>query len=74
MVPKEYHEFLNVFSEEKAARFPESKPWDHKIDMKEGFEPKAFKNYCYISVTHVNSISISVYHVTICQQTLFRGA
>ena len=25
MVPKEYHEFLNVFSEEKAARFPESK-------------------------------------------------
>ena len=31
MVPKE---FLNVFSEEKAARFPESKEWDHKIDMK----------------------------------------
>ena len=45
MVPKEYHEFLNVFSEEKAARFPESKEWDHKIDMKEGFEPKSFKNY-----------------------------
>ena len=45
MVPKEYHEFLDVFSEEKAVRFPESKPWDHKIDMKEGFEPKSFKNY-----------------------------
>ena len=45
MVPKEYHEFLNVFSEEKAARFPESKEWDHKIDMKEGFKPKSFKNY-----------------------------
>ena len=45
MVPKEYHEFLNVFSEEKAARFLESKEWDHKIDMKEGFEPKSFKNY-----------------------------
>ena len=45
MVPKEYHEFLNVFSEEKAARFPKSKEWDHKIDMKEGFEPKSFKNY-----------------------------
>ena len=45
MVPKEYHEFLNVFSEEKAARFPESKEWDHKIDMKEGFELKSFKNY-----------------------------
>ena len=26
-------------------RFPESRKWDHKIDMKEGFEPKAFKNY-----------------------------
>ena len=45
MVPKEYHEFLDVFNKEKAARFPESKPWDHKIDMKEGFEPKSFKNY-----------------------------
>ena len=45
MVPKEYHEFLNVFSEEKAARFPESKEWNHKIDMKEGFKPKSFNNY-----------------------------
>ena len=43
MVPKEYHEFLDVG--EKAARFPESKAWDHKINMKEGFEPKSFKNY-----------------------------
>ena len=40
MVPKEYHEFFTVFSKEKAARFLESKEWDHKIDMKEGFEPK----------------------------------
>ena len=45
LVPKEYHEYLDVFNEEKAARFPESKPWDHKIGMKEGFEPKSFKNY-----------------------------
>ena len=30
--------------------------------------------YCYVSVTHVNSVSISVYHVTICQQTLFWDA
>ena len=44
-VPKEYHEYLDVFSEEKAAQFPESKLWDHKIKMKEGFEPKSFKNY-----------------------------
>ena len=33
------------FNEEKAAQFPESKSWDHKIKMKEGFEPKSFKNY-----------------------------
>jgi hypothetical protein len=25
--------------------FPESRPWDHKIEIKEGFEPKSFKNY-----------------------------
>jgi hypothetical protein len=44
LVP-EYHEYLDIFSEEKAHRFPESRPWDHKIEMKEGFEPKSFKNY-----------------------------
>jgi hypothetical protein len=36
---------LDIFSEEKAHRFPKSRPWDHKIEMKEGFEPKLFKNY-----------------------------
>ena len=45
LVPLEYHEFLDVFDEDKANRFPESQRWDHKIDMKEGFKPKAFKNY-----------------------------
>ena len=34
LVPPEYHEFLDVFDEEKANRFPESHKWDHKIDMK----------------------------------------
>jgi hypothetical protein len=45
LVPVEYHEYLDIFSEEKAHRFSESRPWDHKIEMKEGFEPKSFKNY-----------------------------
>ena len=45
LVPKEYHRYLDVFSEEKAAQFPKSKPWDHKIEIKEGFEPKLFNNY-----------------------------
>jgi hypothetical protein len=37
LVLAEYHEYLNIFSEEKAHRFPESRPWDHKIKIKEGF-------------------------------------
>jgi hypothetical protein len=45
LVPKEYHEFLDVFDEVKADRFPQSRPWDHKIEMKPGFEPKVFKAY-----------------------------
>jgi hypothetical protein len=45
LVPAEYHKYLDIFSEEKAHRFPKSRPWNHKIKMKEGFEPKSFKNY-----------------------------
>ena len=45
IVPRDLHEYLDVFNDEKANRFPESKIWDHKIEMKEGFEPKSFKNY-----------------------------
>jgi hypothetical protein len=45
LVLTEYHKYLDIFSEEKAHRFPKSRPWDHKIKMKEGFEPKLFKNY-----------------------------
>jgi hypothetical protein len=45
LVLAEYHKYLDIFSEEKAHRFSELGPWDHKIEMKEGFEPKSFKNY-----------------------------
>jgi hypothetical protein len=45
LVPVEYHKYLDIFSKEKAHRFPESRPWDHKIKMKEGFQPKSFTNY-----------------------------
>ena len=44
-VPKEFHDYLDVFSEEKAAHFPEPRPWDHKIEMKDTFVPKSFKTY-----------------------------
>ena len=42
---KEYHEYMDVFNENKADHFPESQPWDHKIELKEGFQPKLFKMY-----------------------------
>ena len=45
MIPKEFHEYLDIFDEQKANRFPMSQPWDYQIEMKEGFEPKSFKNY-----------------------------
>ena len=45
IVPPEYHEFLDIFNEKRASRFPDKQPWDHKIDMKPDFEPKLFKNY-----------------------------
>jgi hypothetical protein len=45
LVLAEYHKYLDIFSKEKAHCFPELRPWDHKIKMKEGSEPKSFKNY-----------------------------
>jgi len=44
-IPPEYHEYLDVFDEKTADRFPKSRVWDHKIEMKPGFEPKAFSAY-----------------------------
>ena len=32
-VPKELHDFEDVFSEQAAHRFPTSKPWDHAIEL-----------------------------------------
>ena len=45
IVPKELHDFLNVFSNKKATRFPKRKPYDHKIKTKPGFKPKRHKLY-----------------------------
>jgi hypothetical protein len=45
LVPREYHDYLDIFDEDKANRFPDTRPWDHKIEMKTGFEPKSFKTY-----------------------------
>jgi hypothetical protein len=43
LIPENLHNFLDVFDDNKANRFPESNLWDHKIDMKEGFQPKIFQ-------------------------------
>ena len=45
LVPEESHEYLDIFSKEKAHRFPEPQPCNHKIKIKEGFKPKSFENY-----------------------------
>ena len=44
-IPKEYHWYLDVFDESKAECFLESWPWDYKIELKEGFQPKSLKTY-----------------------------
>lgn len=36
---------MKVFNEEAASRFPQSRPWDHKIKLKEGFQLKSAKIY-----------------------------
>src|SRR5271155_4927689 len=40
MVPRELMKYKSVFDEVEASRFPESRPWDHAIDLKDDFIPK----------------------------------
>ena len=39
-IPREYWKYLNVFSKTKSERMPMRKPWDHRIDLKQDFQPK----------------------------------
>ena len=45
LVPKEYHQFQSVFKKKASERFPESRPWDHRIDLKSEFILKRSKLY-----------------------------
>lgn len=45
MVPKQYHKFLTVFDKKAAECFPPSHPYDHAINLKPGFTPRAGKVY-----------------------------
>ena len=40
LVPKEYYQFRSVFEKKASERFPESRSWDHRIDLKSEFIPK----------------------------------
>ncbi|KAG6328417.1 hypothetical protein ID866_10672 [Astraeus odoratus] len=40
LVPKEYWEYIDVFSKKSSECMPLHKPWDHAIDLKSSFEPK----------------------------------
>jgi len=45
MVLEEYHKYLSIFDKKKSEQFPLARTWDHKIETKPTFEPKAFKPY-----------------------------
>ena len=45
LVPWQLHKYKDVFNPEMAKRFPESRPWDHPIDLKDDFVPTDCKVY-----------------------------
>ena len=46
VVPREYHDFKDVFSKESFDELPPRRPWDHAIEFLPGKEPK-FKSKLY---------------------------
>jgi len=55
-IPEGYHEFLDIFNEKKADRFPEEQIWDHKIELKDGFVPNSFRNYNLTPIKQVELV------------------
>ena len=45
LVPEEFHQFRSVFEKKASERFPESRPWDHAIELKDSFVPKKGNTY-----------------------------
>jgi hypothetical protein len=45
IVPEEFHEYLDRFDGKAAERLPKHQPWDHKIVLKEGWEPTPKRPY-----------------------------
>jgi hypothetical protein len=44
-LPPQYQEYKDVFSKEIFDELPIQKPWDHAIDLDDGFKPKTCKVY-----------------------------
>jgi len=45
LVPKEFHQWIKIFSKKQSERMPMKKIWDHAIETKEGFVPRKGKVY-----------------------------
>ena len=45
MLPPEYEPWKDVFKKKASERFPESRSWDHQIELNEDFVPKRGKIY-----------------------------
>ena len=45
MVPKKFHQWINIFSKKQSERMLTRKVWDHAIKVKEGFVPRKGKVY-----------------------------
>jgi hypothetical protein len=45
LLPNHYKDYRKVFEKTASEHFPESKPWDHTIDLKPDFIPKDCKVY-----------------------------
>ena len=58
LVPKEYHQYLKVFSKEELERMPIRKPWDHMIELKDIFKPKKGR---LIPLSHEEQEEVSVF-------------
>ena len=44
-IPSDYQDYQDVFEKKASERFPESRPYDHAIDLKPDFVPKSCKVY-----------------------------
>src|SRR6266576_3814410 len=44
-LPPEYSAYKKVFEKKASERFPESRSWDHQIELREDFKPKRGKIY-----------------------------